>query len=421
MQLNRADEQLLTAASGEVSSHIGEGMDPTDAVCKVAAARNLQPGWVDLLCQTTNTGRHLAQMRSRSGVLNKFAAFPLADPDTAKARLFVRPAPPVAKAAMVSHDGLWLSAKSMKAAAEAGVRIESTAVDRPSDSFRANTAARLDQETRIGEMQRAKIAKQASESRAGAARRELSAALVKVADYFGHLGRERLPLAAVEQVAASNYGAGVRHVFDCVARMGDLREPRWSGSPEIVKYAVRLDAEPFPGVKRCLDLASLAARTAKEAAAADAVFQAAHRATLPGVKSALFSTPAMGAAVGTAIQRSIVDMPSNGDKVQKAIDDLSDPSHMNEMRSIRASAALTGMLTDPDDPISGYEPEEVMTAFNRISSVAPRLADNPTALRTVLRRELLNNTQPFELKEMTGVEKDLKALQQPRAPMGGAA
>jgi hypothetical protein len=122
----------------------------------------------------------------------------------------------------------------------------------------------------------------------------------------------------------------------------------------------------------------------------------------------LFTTPAVGAMLGSMLSRSIGEMPETQEQlVNRAVDDLNDPEHENEMRKIRAQTMLTGMLTDPDDSISSHDPDRVLTAFNEISQMAPRSADQPGVLRPLLRRRLTGHTEPFEAKEITDIEQGL--------------
>lgn len=136
-------------------------------------------------------------------------------------------------------------------------------------------------------------------------------------------------------------------------------------------------------------------------------------------KKAIFGTPAMGAAVGTAAARLIGDVPKGkGDLIEDDWLDLEDPKHQNELRKIRAHAMLNSMLTDPDDPISSHDPDSVISAYNEISSLAPRVSEQPAAVRPLLQRRLQGNVQPFEAKEITDIEKGIVGTRQ-RTPSGG--
>ncbi len=79
------------------------------------------------------------------------------------------------------------------------------------------------------------------------------------------------------------------------------------------------------------------------------------------------------------------------------------------MRKIKAHSMLNSMLTDPDSPISGHDPDDVIGAYNEISQLAPRAAEQPAAVKPLLARRLQGNVQPFEAKEITDIEKGITA------------
>ena len=81
------------------------------------------------------------------------------------------------------------------------------------------------------------------------------------------------------------------------------------------------------------------------------------------------------------------------------------------MRKIRAQTVLTQLLSDPDNPLSGYDPEEVLTAYNDLIQLSPRLADQPSAIAPLLNKRLMGNTEPFEVGEQLKLEQGLKQVQ----------
>lgn len=132
------------------------------------------------------------------------------------------------------------------------------------------------------------------------------------------------------------------------------------------------------------------------------------------VKAAFLNTPAVGAAVGTMLGRTIGSVPkSKDDMVDDAWMELEDPEHYNELRKIRAHATLSQLLTDPDDPISGHDPHKVLNAYNEIAAATPRVAENVATLRPILRKRLESHQEPFEAKEMLDIEKGLAASKLP--------
>ena len=109
--------------------------------------------------------------------------------------------------------------------------------------------------------------------------------------------------------------------------------------------------------------------------------------------------PAMEAIIGTDESRKR--------EIQAMEDDLSSPDHENELRKIRAQVMLSNMLSDPENPISGHDPEEVLEAYNELAQLAPRAAAQPGAMQPLLAKRLAGNVEPFEVREIGDIEKTL--------------
>ena len=98
---------------------------------------------------------------------------------------------------------------------------------------------------------------------------------------------------------------------------------------------------------------------------------------------------------------------SRKQEIQAMEDDLSSPDHENELRKIRAQVMLSNMLSDPENPISGHDPEEVLEAYNELAQLAPRAAAQPAAMQPLLAKRLAGNVEPFEVREIGDIEKTL--------------
>lgn len=133
-----------------------------------------------------------------------------------------------------------------------------------------------------------------------------------------------------------------------------------------------------------------------------------------GEKTALFG-PAFGAAIGGGIGRGLNSAApkSTGDMVDDSWMSLEDPEHENDLRKIRAHATINQLMTDPDDPISGHDPDKVLNAYNEISQATPRLAENIAMLRPALRKRLEGHQEPFEAKELLDIEHGLTRTKLP--------
>ena len=126
----------------------------------------------------------------------------------------------------------------------------------------------------------------------------------------------------------------------------------------------------------------------------------------------------MMGGMGLGLTKALTEEGDDAKKeVENQIADLDSPEHMNEIRKIRAQTALTRLMSDPESPLSEYDPAEVMQAYNDITQLSPRLADQPSALGPLLNRRLMGNTEPFELGETLKLEESLKKTQ-PEASLG---
>ena len=59
----------------------------------------------------------------------------------------------------------------------------------------------------------------------------------------------------------------------------------------------------------------------------------------------------------------------------------------------------------------GASAAEVITAFNELSQLSPRLAEQPAAVRPLLAKRLAGEVQPFEIGEILNMEKTRKDSQ----------
>jgi hypothetical protein len=126
-----------------------------------------------------------------------------------------------------------------------------------------------------------------------------------------------------------------------------------------------------------------------------------------GVSAAL----AGGLGMGTARELGEYAIHGADSRMQGLLNELDDPNHLNELRKIRAQTVLTQLMSDPESPISSYDPEEVLSAYNDMIKLSPRLADQPSAVGPLLNKRLSGNIEPFELGETLKLEQGLKQTQ----------
>jgi hypothetical protein len=494
--LSAPEEDRLVAAVKQADALVDSGLSPDAAIEKVARDGGFGPGHVRLMAYAYNTGRQNGQWKDGGSVLDKLAAFQLADAEKVVGTIWGGGG--AEKAAAVHADYLlppaWAERPKkyppLTKAAAAPEPPKGEPLDRVHKAY--------------GQIERAEKTAEEARRQAADARDQVRTLAGRLTGYFKQASHARLPFDKVQVSALTYLGPQAGKLLDHVykeARLAERREKKAElavGTP-VYDQGVPLTAEPLAIIKdamfhaaRTVTLEKAAAAAAEDAkrvrgeslrpfskagearqpaetgpwtkAASDllgtktafawpsevAAIAAgdilAHRATHPAgeedpfgdvadiddevsevsrqakaaarrkaaTKTAALGSPAFGAAVGSLFGKTVGSMPKPKDElIEDAWMDLEDPEHANELRKIRTHAMLSGMLTDPDDPISGHDPERVLAAYNELSQAAPRLAENAATLRPVLRKRLEAHQEPFEAKELIDMEKGLAGAKQP--------
>lgn len=435
--LSKSDEQrLLDGVKMAVDLVDNQGLSPNAALQKVAEQLNYSPGFLKSACSAFNTGRQLAQWNENQSVLDKLASFPLADYDTIHDTMWgksqekvaqVSALPPrlpsyddAVKQELLNYDlNTFIKAASAEvdpliADEHAGIRIK-------------RAFAAFDYHRRLAE--EARRQKQAAED-------QLNLKLHLLENYFRKFAYDRLPLAQVEHATSIRFGETGRQLINYVAerfpkekRASDHR-PSWGGFQAPVSY----NQEPYTLIEAIIKQAQELYRAQQSFVAADAKLAAArdvyesftqplHLSTI-GSPAAL--TPSLlsdagektafdpgSAMTGFAVPKMLSEYAGKGQEkaVENQINELDSPEHLNELRKIKAQTVLTQLMSDPDNPISGYDPEEVLSAYNEMVQLSPRLADQPSAIGPLLNKRLVGNVEPFEVGETLKLEKGLKDTQ----------
>ena len=101
----------------------------------------------------------------------------------------------------------------------------------------------------------------------------------------------------------------------------------------------------------------------------------------------------------------------------KMMDRIQDPSVALEQRRVQAQTLLADLMSN-DDVISTYDPEQVIRAYNEMSSLTPHTSLRSAVVRPALRQMLAGNTQPFDVAELLSLEN--KYQNRSEFPTGGA-
>ena len=441
--LNKSDEQkLLDGVKTAVSLVDNEGMSPNAALKKVAEELQYSPGFLKAACNAFNNGRQLAQWDANDSVLDKLASFPLANYEELHNEMWGDKQEKVAatnirgpkfnsygdeyKKSLLNMD---LSTYEKSASDQA---VNPIVADEHATIKSAKAHSRFEYAQR--DVEECRRAKTAAEDR-------LNLKIHLVEGYFKKFAYDRLSFAEVDNAVSVYYGEPGKALMDHVSasfpreKRASDHQTSWSGFSKPVDRT----AEPYTLVEGCikqanelfkaveaLESSNKVLKTTKEA------FASFSPAPLNNVGSQPTLTPSlmgdlegqdsekeasfMGGVTGGAGFSLAKGLTSGADDAGNAaiegqIKELNDPEHMNELRKIRAQTVLAQLMTDPDSPLSGYDPEEVLSAYNDVVQLSPRLADQPSALGPLLNKRLIGNTEPFELKEQLGLEESLKKTQ----------
>ena len=446
--LSSAEEQkLLTGVKEAVDLVDNQGMSPDDALTKVARDHGWSKGGLRSAVNAFNNGRQVAQWRANESVLDKLAEFPLADYDVIVKRIWggtqkeakdhfygpqgIDPAyglppgwsnvPDRAKLlAMPLPNGL------EKAAGEGGVP------DRESDPDVAEHRQKRAMFLAWNAHQGANRTFEEARTKYAQAHDLVRVQLRLLENYFKKAAMDRLPFSVVEDASTAYYGARGRALFDLLAKSFP-KEKRAADSRIFYDRPLNRQAAPFPFVAKAIAAAKEVYRAKQamdeafgrlEKAAEDlrpfAVAPRRHEDDLsPNLLSATEKSAGVGTlmAAGTAgavgsAARGLVDKALSGYETDKAVAkawmDLEDPEHENELRKIRVQAMLNSMMSDTENPISAYDPDDVLQAYNELAQLAPRLSEQPAAVAPLLHKRLAGQMQPFEVAEALGIEKGLK-------------
>lgn len=417
--LSRQDEELLMAGVKRAVDLVdNQDLTPNDAMHKVAQELGFTPGFLKAACNAFNTGRQLAQWEANSSVLDKLANFPLADYATVHDKLWGNSREKVAhvsatkpkfrsyadKASLLKAD----LALTEKAASAEPIRDQDISIKQAFDD-------KDYQQRLLREANREKVA----------AEDLLNYKLHLLVSYFQKAAYDRLPLAQVEHAAGVYYGAPGNSLMQYVAskfpkeKRASDHKPTWSG----FQSAVDRTAEPYTLVADCISqaekLAAAELSLNRQVAVASKAVKAADDlyaklrpiSTKQANLSSILGGMAGGFGMGAA--KNLGESVAHGGQsaLESEIQNLDSPEHLNELRKIRAQTALTQMMSDPENPISEYDPDQVLNAYNELVQLSPRLADQPAALGPILRKRLMGNTEPFELAETLKLEEGLRRTQ----------
>jgi hypothetical protein len=457
--LSRQDEQKLIQAVKEAVDLVdNESLTPDQALEKVARAQKWGKEMVKFASYAYNTGRQEAQRTSSTNILSKLAEFPIADPDNIIEKIWPANVKAAAEAERLSGVSDEYDAPPAWPTTTGHVKAASDdddfkLVDKPPDPYAPDPTVKMAKVYNAHRMQE-RVVEEARHKEA-MANEAMIGAMGRLAAHFKHQP------AGIDQAfqVAEIYDYGTKSALDklykFVAQRNNLgkivtaedgglrRELQDRQAADVSQLTVDHAAAPYSLIKACMDAASAVhARAAEHVATQEELKKTAEairpfvqtpaptpnpsapQSLLRGIdKDAMgyLGAGLVGGATKGLMDRALSDVPKPTSELEMGeLSELQSPEHEAELRKIRAQALIAEMM---DDEIIGtYEPNKVLQAYNEISQMAPQTAMQPMAMRSLMRRHLQGNMEPFESKEVTEIEKGLRATEQtpqsliPQAP-----
>jgi len=442
--MDKAAEDRLLGAVKEAVAWVEDGIDPTDAIAKVAGDLNLNADTTALLVQAYNTGRTAFQRESNSGdILGKMAEFPLARVEDVIGRLWPSE-PQLPKQASVCDDHVpdcFLRPPSITPRRELQLREKAASVKLPrTEQPVVPGDPNIKMAKAYGQAQRQEKIVEEARYQSKVARDRYLSSLSKLADYFIEAPLFRASFEDVEYNGQLMFGEPAKHAMDYVYARNKMTEKRASGTPFRLSE-VDPNSPPYTLLKAAIDRGREVLAAQREHQQLQKKAQTEMTETLrpfcslpspaPTPFSVLGSSDSTSAAIdqpsfdktagifgsllaggaGAAMRGQLGPKPQS-DMVAGAQNELTDPQHLNALRQIEAQTMLNDFLSN-DEVLSGHDPEEVLQAYNEVVELSPHAATQPAVMRPLLRKRLSQGSyEPFEAQQIADIEKSVSQANQ---------
>lgn len=425
--LTKSDEQKLFDGVKKASTLVDkESMSPNDALHKVAVELQYSPGFLKKACHAFNTGRQLAQWEANENALDKLASFPLADYDVVHDRIWGQTQE---KAASVNYGFIPLPSY------DALAKNDLLSLPVLEKSAEVKTEVAYSSTRSYDHYKYAELLESNARTEKTAAELKFNSAINALISYFQKSAYDRLPFAQVEYAVGVEYGNAGKALMNTLAEVfpKEKRASAYRVTDNIFSQSIDINSAPYTLVEQAIksasvlnnaisSLAEAQEKTAKHRDSLDALYLSIN----PEIKQEVFTDnlldkqasllDATALLTMDSLRKSNVKLPSQQEDVAKMKNKLEDPEHNNELRKIKAQTALHSLMTDPENPISEYDPEDVLNAYNELTQISPRIADKPAILTPMLNKRLAGRMEPFELGEALKLELGLKQTESPKMP-----
>lgn len=426
-------EQKLMRVLEKVAEYTADGDHPNAAIIK-AGANVLRPGEVELVVHAYNVGKTNCQREADGSILEKTAAFDLADADVVSAQLFpatVKTAAQREISTVVSSDyaqSARATARQIKAAQAPVLEWPTAPVMEKQAREKLDTKAHARQ---TGDLQRATRDYEVKRAAHRQSVQDLAQAVDEFGNYFRSAGAPSQ--LSVKAAAAVLHGpAVVQSVFDSMY----ASQPGLSTVASMTRPLTKIAASS-PAIHLFSRVLECAMTCREKAAAANAAAPAAteKRAAMYPAKTA--AVPLGNSILDSVIEKKVVEKQASylpsipdmgrkvhsgmqglqdfGDKrtdpevaVNKAVYDLTDPDHEEQLRQLQARTSFQELMAR--DPIlQGHDPRRVADSYGQITQTAPNLASQPLALQALMRKQLeQGHMDTFDVTDMIGLNNNLQ-------------
>lgn len=439
-KLTKESEERILDSLEEVRGLLSEGVHPTDAIVKVASARKIPAGHIQIMVSAVNVGRTNEQRVSAEELFKKAEEFPLANTHEVLKRLY----PDQVKTAAAAHAESVISAEYNRAPTElvksAKAQEKRAYVMPPLTDRKYEPNARYADLPDV-QMRKALSVCKRAEVAVDETRREAQVAYdgcVKLAadlvDYFKR--STGVPFGEVRYNAEALFGKKASLLLDLVGNRlsKELREKRAYRS----LMPVDVNAPPYSLIREGIRVGReyMDKKAAYEKALAEGVEAAGTalrpfelgpsqgRSVLAGLSSetekqagpfgsflsqgfGLIGGQRMLQGIGSKFPGSIKDPAS---MEQEDLRNLYDPAHDAEIRNIQAEALLNDLMSN-DDVIRRHNPDEVLDAYNEVSQMAPSASTQKAIMREMIRGRLSGGADAFDqykLDHLANMEEKLR-------------
>jgi hypothetical protein len=426
--ISRAAEQRILQATGRTVDLVQTGYDPTAAVVKAASELSLPAGHSRLVARAYNVAKTNQQRELGNTILEKTAEFPLADGDAAEAELFPTSVQTKKACTDVSIEYfLPPTFLTQKAASESLIQNTKQAAELLGSEVRETPAPeRFNSKTAYAKSQQARILYEQVRAETSQAFDQLSSGFSDLQSYF-------------QMAKQADYANTIEHASltgntSALLAMALVRP----ALAETIKTAKASKAVHSQRQQQYILLESIKSASSEYAKKLNQLWlqKAALEETLPRISpkrlgsesilgaektAAGFMSGLLGSTAGSTAGNAVHDAASGSPWVNSekaygaAVDAIQDPEHESQLKNIRTQAMLHSlMLHDP--VIKGYNPNEVLNAFNEISQTAPRISDQTLVMQPLLRKRLSQGVlDPFEVSQIMTMDK-----QQAKPAAGGS-